>query len=818
MQTISRTPFTTVKTEGGILPADLLSRVAAGDAQAEGLRPTDYHLAPNERLNEAISRSWNRLLGVWRGFDDQRRALSETDRGTTLTRERWLLILFQELGYGRLTFAGRVTVEDGQGDSQSYPISHLWEQTPIHLVSFRQDLDRRDPAVGRSPHSLVQEFLNRWDPSLWGLVSNGLRLRVLRDNASLTRAAYVEFDLEAMMAGELYSDFSLLWLVCHQSRVERLGSGASGVGDGEAEETVSSPADCWLEQWSHSAAEQGARALDALRDGVQETISALGKGFLAHRANGQLRADLQAGRLSTQDYYRQLLRLVYRLIFLFVAEDRNLLLLPNADALTRRRYDAYYSVHRLRDQAETLRGGPHADLYRGLRLLMVLLRTGYDPLGLPGLGGFLFSDRSTPDLDDADIANRDLLDALRALAFAVEDSVRRPVDYRNLDTEELGSVYESLLELHPQINVDAATFALSVVAGSERKTTGTHYTPTPLVNSLLDSALEPVIADRLEKVVGNHPGGTRWQGDKADSPKEPVTLSPPHPVTPSSAEAAILSIKVVDYAAGSGHMLIGAGRRLARHLARVRTGDEEPSPEAIRTAMRDVVRHCLYGVDINEMAVELCKVALWMESLEPGKPLTFLDKNIQCGNSLLGVTPGLDIAEVPDDAFQPFSGDDRKTATALRARNRRERGGQGSFLRELFAEAEEETTAELESELAEVEALDEDDLATVALKARAFADYQNSPAYRRKRAEYDLWTAAFFWPIPAGDAELMAAPTQAEQDQRRRYWTEGDPLAQQARQIADRHRFFHWELAFPTVFRRGVGSREWGVGEDHRSH
>ncbi len=100
----------------------------------------------------------------------------------------------------------------------------MWEQTPIHLVSFRQELDRRDPAVGRSPHSLLQEFLNRWDASLWGFASNGLRLRVLRDNASLTRAAYVEFDLEAMMAGELYSDFSLLWLVCHQSRVE-LGRG-----------------------------------------------------------------------------------------------------------------------------------------------------------------------------------------------------------------------------------------------------------------------------------------------------------------------------------------------------------------------------------------------------------------------------------------------------------------------------------------------------------------------------------------------------------------------------------------------------------------
>lgn len=791
MQTLSRSPFTTVKTEGGILPADLLGRIAAGEI--DGLKPTDYHLAPNERLNEAISRSWNRLLGVWRGFDDQRLALSEADRATTLTRERWLLILFQELGYGRLPFAGKLAIEDSHGDSQNYPISHLWEQTPIHLVAFRQDLDRRDPAVGRSPHSLLQEFLNRWDASMWGVVSNGLRLRVLRDNASLTRAAYVEFDLEAMMAGEIYSDFSLLWLVCHQSRVERTYEREkSGAKNDEELPTFDlrplTSADCWLERWSQKASEQGARALDALRDGVQDAISALGKGFLAHRSNERLRADLQAGRLTIQNYYRQLLRLVYRLIFLYVAEDRNLVLRPDAGPEARRRYQAY-SAGRLRDLAGVRRGAPHPDLYRGLRLLMLLLRTGYEPLGLPGLGGFLFSERSTPDLDAADIANRDLLDAIRALTFADENGVRRPVDYRNLDTEELGSVYESLLELHPHLNVGAAAFALEVVAGSERKTTGTHYTPTPLVNSLLDTALEPVVADRLK-------GAEEQWRQGADRSQDALRRLQ---------EAALLAIKVLDYAVGSGHMLIGAGRRLARHLARVRTGDEEPSPETIRTSMRDVVRHCLFGVDINEMAVELCKVALWMESLEPGKPLSFLDKNIQCGNSLLGVAPGLDIAEVPDDAFQPVTGDDRATAIALRRRNRRERQGQDSFLRELFVEGG-ETVAELEHDLAEVEAIPEGDLQEVALKAMYYEDYLRSAAYRRKRGEYDLWTSAFFWPILEGDAELMRAPTQAEMDARRRYQTEGDDLGQQARRIAETNLFFHWELAFPTVFgREGSG-------------
>jgi hypothetical protein len=263
MHTLTRTTFTTVKTEGAILPADLLQRIADGRG-LDGLRPEDYHLAPTERLNEAINRAWNRCLGVWQSFDEQRARLPETDTGATLTRERWLLILFQELGYGRLPFQGKLTATPaGPGGAEEpvdYPISHRWEHVPIHLVTFRQDLDRRDPTAKRSPHSLVQEYLNRAAGSLWGFASNGLRLRILRDNASLTRAAYVEFDLEAMLTGEHYADFALLWLTCHQSRVE---VGAA---------VPPPPAPCWLERWSQTAAAQGARALDALRDGVQEAI------------------------------------------------------------------------------------------------------------------------------------------------------------------------------------------------------------------------------------------------------------------------------------------------------------------------------------------------------------------------------------------------------------------------------------------------------------------------------------------------------------------------------------------------------------------
>ena len=521
-------PFRTIRSEGALLPSDLLQRIAQGDKDLGGLRAEDYHVT-DVPLSEAIVRSWNRLVGAWTSFRDAEQALPEDDLATTVTRERWLLVLFDELSYGRLQTHKAVAIE-----GKEYPVSHAWEQVPIHLVGSRVPLDRRSRGVagaaGQSPHGLVQELLNRSEERLWGFVSNGLVLRLLRDSSSLTRQAYLEFDLQEMMESEAYSDFVLLWLVCHVSRVE-----------GER------PHECWLERWSQEAEKQGTRALDSLRSGVERAIAALGAGFLSHPGNDALRAALRSGELQAHDYYRELLRLVYRLLFLFAAEDRGLLHDPRAGERERERYARFYSTERLRRLAERRRGTPHGDLYEALKLVMRALGDdeGEPALGLPALGSFLWSEAALPNLDDARLANRDLLEAIRALAFVEERRVLRAVDYRNLGAEELGSVYESLLELHPELNADAGTFSLTTAAGNERKTTGSYYTPTSLISVLLDSALDPVLEEAA-----------------------------------AEGEEAILDLKIVDPACGSGHFLVAAAHRIAKRLASVRTGDEEPSPEA----------------------------------------------------------------------------------------------------------------------------------------------------------------------------------------------------------------------------------------------
>ncbi|MFB3786020.1 MAG: Eco57I restriction-modification methylase domain-containing protein [bacterium] len=748
MQLKQRDLFTTIHTEGSILPTDLLQRVSNWDASLGGLRAEDYHLSAGVRINEEINRSWNNLLGDWKTFQKHRQQLQAEDRGAQITRERWLFPLFKELHYGRLLPAKSLEIE-----GKSYPISHFWLNTPIHLVGSNIDLDTKTPGVAgaarSSPHSLVQEFLNRSNNSLWGLVSNGLKLRVLRDNIRLTRQAFVEFDLEAMMEGEVYADFSLLWMLCHQSRVES-----------------EKPEECWLEQWSKTAQEEGTRALEQLRKGVEDAISFLGKGFLEYPANQSLREKLQQGRLDTQEYFRQLLRLVYRLIFLFVAEDRGLLLTAPPDSLEHQRYSRFYSTARLRRLAERNRGGRHPDLFQGLKVVMQKLgQDGYPPLGLPALGSFLWSDDAIPGLVDCGIQNRSFLDAIRALAFTQAEGARRSVDYKNLGSEELGSVYESLLELHPELDVNAKAFELKTAAGHERKTTGSYYTPTSLINCLLDSALDPVVDAACKK----------------DDP-----------------EQALLGLKICDPACGSGHFLVAAANRVAKRLAAIRTGDEEPSPQAIQKAKRDVIGHCVYGVDLNPMSVELCKTALWMEALEPGKPLSFLDHRIRRGNSLLGVTPTLLREGIPDSAFNPIEGDDKAVCATYKKRNREQRNQQGF----LFDEDDSpwENLGNLAAGYIHLDRIADDTLEGIREKQQTYEDLVKSSDYKFGHLLADAWCAAFVWEKTKPRVDQGFYPITQDIFLNIKH-SINKGYQQEIIHLAEQYRFFHWHLEFPDVFR-----------------
>lgn len=742
--------FLSLTIEGSLVPPDIISRISQGDKELKGLRPEDYHLASGERLGDAANRAWTRLVGAWAAFNDALGKTEETDHATGLTRDRWLLILFQELGFGRLQPSPKATEIEGR----EYPISHFWNHVPIHLVGARLELDKRTAgargAAQASPHSLVQEFLNRSDEHLWGIVSNGMRVRLLRDNASLARQAYVEFDLRAMFDGELYSDFVLLFTLFHVSRFE-----------GDPPET------CWLERWRDTAIREGTRALDQLRGGVEVALKALGSGFLAHPKNDILRERLTSGELPTIDYYRQLLRLIYKLIFLFVAEDRGLLFGDDVAPETRSLYTEHYSTARLRELAEQRAGTAHGDLYDVLRLVTGWLgdAAGCPELGIEPLGGRLFSPKSTPDLDDAVIDNHAFLDAIRALSIVDSGARRRRVDYKNLGAEELGSVYESLLELHPELDLAAGSFDLKVAAGNERKTTGSYYTPSSLIDELLDRALDPIL-------------------DRAESAADP--------------ESELLGLKVLDPATGSGHFLVAAARRIARRVAQARSGEEEPPPDVVHHAVRDVIARCIYGVDKNEMAAELCKVSLWMEAMEPGKPLAFLDHKILVGDSLIGATPALIEHGVPNEAFAPLEGDDKTIASSYKKRNKTawDRGyAQLSFTPQRGLEARYDVITAGALELRDAP---EDSIYQVGEKEKRYRRLVSSDDYEHAKLVANAWCAAFFWP------KVVGGPEPVTQEVLTNLITEDAPVPKETlveiERLAHENQFFHFHLAFPDVF------------------
>ncbi len=793
----------TIRIEGGLLSPDFLETIH----DQPGQKPADFGLDARRSLVDEVTAVWSDVRTYWEAFERRRARAKDGESLTSATREAWIIPLLEALGY-RLTFQRKAAEVDGR----AYALSHSATSSsssqgegsgegvgpPVHIVAFDQKLGERPPA-GRgtlSPHALVQDYLNRSD-DLWGIVTNGATLRLLRDSAYFSRPSYIEFDLQGMLDGERLDEFILFYRLAHRSRLAAAGE------DGGR---------CLLERYHQAAVEQGGRIRDGLRKAVEDAILTLANGFLSHPKNGELRRAISDGGLSASGYYQQLLYLIYRLLFLMVAEERNLLTpsLPPSPSQGEGRggggdyYLDHYSITRLRRLAEAPLSGPQRfdDLYLSLRTLFQVLRaerpfgneTQAPALGVPALNGELFEVGRTRHLEAAYLNNRDLLSAIRQLSYFTpeREQVRRRVHYGALDVEELGSVYESLLDEYPVITSPPApllrgegSFAprFSFVHGAERKTTGSYYTARELVKETLDSALDPVIAERLKAAAESLRRGGVTSAAKVREAQI----------------AALLAIRVCDSACGSGHFLLASARRIGRALAQVATGEDEPSPEAVRHWTREAIIHCIYGVDKNPLAVDLCKVALWIEGHAPGKPLTFLDAHIKCGDSLVGVfdLKALD-AGIPDEAFNPVTGDDKAVARGLKRRNKEERSGQLGMVYQEQQAALDRAVRQWQTQLDSPE----DTPAQVRQKQAAYRKLQQQEDAQRTAC--DLWTAAFFTPLTAENIAAGAIPTTATLQDYRRQPGAADPrIVGHARALAVRNQFFHWPLEFPHVFAGG---------------
>lgn len=764
--------FDTLSIEGGLFTAEWMGRVAS--FKAPGQTDADYNVRAGFEKREEIALAWRSAQHLWGQFKAARQASGIDAWGVT---QRFVTeLLRQSFGFANL----RAVEYPQEIDGRRYPVGHfaLDQSVPVVISPCAEPklLDTPHDRLGdssgdrlrrRSAFGLLQEYLNAADHALWGIASNGLLLRIARDNGSLTRPAWLEADLERLFEEENQAEFSVLWLLLHASR---FGSEVQGLS--------APPHNCVLEQWRNGCRDQGIQARGLLRRNVEQALEDLGQGFVGHPANTALREALGNGSLSTRDYFRQLLRLVYRLIFLLTVEERGILHPPGSLELAKGLFERGYSLKRLRDKAVRRSAHDrHHDLWEGLKRVWLGLAEGEPRLALPALGG-LFSTNQCPELDQAKLENRHLLAALFHLAW-LRDAPGEPlarVNWRDMGSEELGGIYESLLELTPQLAHDNRHFSFlegAATKGNARKTSGSYYTPDSLVQELLDSALEPVIADRLAP----H-GGALASGE--------------------AAAQALLSITVCDPACGSGHFILAAARRLATHLARVLAEGGQPTPDDYRHALRQVVTHCIHGVDLNPMAVELAKIALWLEAYTPDAPLGFIDHHIRCGDALLGILdPAILENGIPDKAFNALSGDDKEVVKALKKANKEAL----KSIAKIQREGQMPNWQEAVAQVATLEALPDDTLVAIEAKRAAFTETEAVVSQSRARIAADLFVAAFVLPKTPKNKDFI--PTSQD------LWlimNGEEPRAgvrAAATQAANTVLALHWWQIFPQVRAKG---------------
>lgn len=775
--------YRAIRIEGGLIPADELTRLTLlADPKDTEQTESHYRIAKGLKLRDEIARDFKIALNLWQDFQALRQR--QDVRLHEVTVREWLIPLLRDV----LHFhdIARHSAIEVAGHQYNIGYAGSGGRVPLVLAGVDESLDtaadrfgETNPDTGkirrRSPSMLTQEALNASDDSLWAMVSNGLSLRILRDNPSLTRPAYIEVDLETIFAEELLPDFSAFWLLAHASRF----------GNAEA-----LPTDCPWERWRDAGQQVGVTVRGKLRNQVANALRALGTGFLCHPANGSLRAALQdAGRgYDRQAFFEELLRLVYRLIFLSTVEDRRdrgsgerLVFAPDANDGVKARYLDGYSLTWLRERAvRRSQHDRHADLWQALTITFRALAHGEAALGLPAIGGLFDTDQCS-HLDAAELENRYLLAAVFELGWFRADGSLSRVNYRDMGPEELGSVYESLLELVPDLQglAHAGTARLAFVGdeitdastkGNTRKLTGSYYTPDSLVQELIKSALEPVI-------------------------EQTVKTNPQRPV------AALLELTICDPACGSGHFLLAAARRLADEVALHRAAAEReggaPTPMDYRHALRDVVSRCIYGVDKNPMAIQLAKTALWLEAYSPDRPLSFVDHHLRVGDALLGVLdPKVLEHGIPDEAYTVLSGDDKATASALKKQNKADLKSWRAI-----AGGDLLTQAGLAAQALTVEALDDDTLEHLAAKRQAWAETE-AEAQRSKFARLaDTYVAAFLAPklvdtqnaVPLSGylwGVFSGQPAKAD-------------VEDAAQSLGSQHGVFHWWLAFPHAAARG---------------
>lgn len=692
------------------------------------------------------------------------------------TWNSWSFRLFEELGWP----PSLERAEEILTDKDEVITNMHWFKTEgkpliiFKLLKFDADFDDFEKGRRNTPHKVLERVVASSN-SKWGIIFNGNILRLVRSESYSLGDSYLEINLEGIFESDSEEEFYLFYALFRKESFIEID-----------EESL-------LTKISEQSKNYATKVNESLRDGVFQALENLLKGIVAdhHNKHFNFKEDLHP-------LYEEGLVFLYRLLFILYGESRDLL--PRGERV----YRENYSVERLRDEVDDkiLQFHPNRYyLWESLSALFRLIRMGINSpdLYVTAYNGRLFNDKRLKYLPNCKV-NDEVMKRVLIFLSRTEGNKHHGTEriaYNELGVDQLGSVYEGLLEYEPKLaeedliveyiekefrtvpkkdadkeniieEIPKGSFYLSLWGG-RRKGSGSYYTPSTLTKFLVKQAIDPLI-----------------EGKKSHE---------------------LLSIKIVDPAMGSGAFLVAAAQYLSEKYTEKYVGEgnidlndinSDEVKKIINEHRRLIAEHCIYGVDINPMAVELAKVSLWLATLSEGKPLSFYDHRLRCGNSLIGASLN-NLEMIPDAALpKEFQKENKEYHKILESYKK------GQLTIEESIEYQQHLIAPLRHRIDFQKP--EDTVEDVKKKEELLEnDWREGSALSKLKRVCDLWCSVWFWPE---DSKLKAPSSREFRELNKFIIYDKSDLSKDkienylkiSSNVAKEHKFFHWEVEFPEIF------------------
>jgi Alw26I/Eco31I/Esp3I family type II restriction m6 adenine DNA methyltransferase len=772
---------------------------------------SDYYLTELVRDDDFFKKSRDEVENIFNKikeiYEREKKFLADS-LNETETERRLIRPVLNALGYiyslqptvhspegiRRPDFAFFATKEDLEETEKRFKGKNEYFTKAISVGDAKQwgrSLDKKikgpgDPFTNHNPSYQIDFYLRATDKK-WGILTNGGHWRLYNRDTSYRLDVFYEIDLPILLEAQDYEVFLYFYAFF---RKEAFTEG-------------------FLERAYKESLEYTSRLGDELKENVYEALRLLAEGFLRFPGNNLSENDLDLIRENT-------FVLIYRILFILYAENRGLLPLDKPE------YQSYSLRNLAKDMAEKLDRSVHLSptaqgYWAKLQDLCRMINEGDDYTKVPPYNGGLFDNEKHSFLTKYKVGDYHLARAIDQLtrAEASGRTGRGFISYRDMEIRHIGSIYEGLLEHHLKVasediavvrdNKGKEIFIPRAEVGSkktietynkgevfletdkgERKATGSYYTPDYIVKYIVSNTLGPLLEDK-KKVLSERAQFLKERlkdpalgGAQKNAYKEELRRIE----SGTAYLEEILKTKVLDPAMGSGHFLVEATDFLARELVKSLGESPDEAPEDdIRWARREVIERCIFGVDLNPLAVELAKLSLWLYTVAKNRPLSFLDHHLRCGNSLIG-------AWVKDLGNLPVV-TRKKTKT-----QRLQASGQITTFEHVFKQKVNILLGSFEL----IEKLPSETVEQIKEKDKIYQGFRNLA--RRFQDVADVWTSIYFGNnvLPEEYDKLQEKLSASEEE-----WEKlrNAPYVSKGLEIAGDKRLFHWELEFPEVFFEG---------------